>query len=146
MNQILEIVICLAGILTIIVICAISSKYTSYWNRLEFLYLNKVHIRKNFGLKTLRIITPYDPWGIYNNFRYVVNVGADNQGIYFSMIFPISLIMRPIFIPWDEIMITKQNYLLVNRVELIPMKLPDIQFILSKELVSKIQNISTRCS
>ena len=142
MNPILGFILCLAAMLIIGAIVTITLKYTSRWNQLEQLYLNT---SKDDSVKleitSLRIASPLDPWGMFNSFRNVVFVGSNDKGIYFSMIFPFRLILRPIFIPWNELIIAEQSYIGVNRDEIIPTKLPEIQFILTKSVAKKIRNL-----
>lgn len=142
MNPALGLLICLVGILLGSVIVTGLIRYTSCWNRLERLYLNDSRaIVRNIGLTHLNIASPFDPSGIFNNFRYMISIGTDDQGVYFSMIFPFRLIMRPIFIPWDELIIVEQPFIRINRNELIPTKLPEIQFILSKKITGRLQSL-----
>ncbi len=141
MNPLFGVMICITGMFIICIVITTTLKYTSRWNQLERFYLAKSgNMSLNSRLTSLRITTSLDPWGIFNNFNNMVFIGSDEEGVCFSMIFPFRLILRPIFIPWDEIIFTKQSYIGINRNELILTKLPETQFILTKSMATQLRD------
>jgi hypothetical protein len=77
-------------------------------------------------------------WGNYHN---VVKFGADETGLYMSVLLPFRIGHAPLFIPWDEIQVStgvrgtffKSRKLLLGRQELIP-------FMLTASLADKIKS------
>lgn len=116
-------------------------RYTSCWNRLEKLYLvRKVSLKENFGLQIVNIASPFDPGGVFNRFGWTIKVGANDSGVFLSGIFPLDRILRPVVIPWDELIIVEQSFIGLNRNELIPTQLPEIQIILRTPVANKLRN------
>jgi len=67
---------------------ALILRYTSFWNRLERLYLDKnASFTQVFGLPVFRIISPIDPWGIINTFRHVFLLVSPKKVFCFGQFF-----------------------------------------------------------
>lgn len=145
MNQVLEIIIVIAGIIAVGVLVGTIIRYTSCWNRLEKLYLNDPKsVVTNLGITHLNIATPYDPTGYFNNFRFMTMIGTNEQGVSLSMILPFRLFFRPIFIPWNEIFFADQSYIGLSGEELFLTKLPEIQLIFPHKFTAKLKNFSKK--
>ena len=138
-----------AGVVAIIMwypvigcLVALILRYTSCWNRLERLYLDKnASFTKVFGLSGLRIVSPYDPWGSINSFRHVFWIGTADRGLLFRAVGPLRLLFRPILIPWDEFLIANQGYIGTSRDELILERILEVQIILSGSVTNRLRQV-----
>lgn len=118
---------------------SVALRYTSCWNRLEKLYRHPLYDpTENYGLQWVNIASPFDPSGTFNRFVWTIKVGANKKGVFISGLGRYDPVFRPILIPWDELMIVEQPFIGLNRMELIPTKVPEVQLILSKALAERL--------
>jgi hypothetical protein len=91
-------------------------------------------------MQWINIVSPFDPSGFFNNFHWSIKVGAGSEGVFLSAIRPFHLILRPILIPWEDAIIGEQQFILFARNELMPAKVPEVQFLLSGALMEKLES------
>ncbi len=112
---------------------------------MEKLYLSPSYApAENFGLQWINIASPFDPSGTFNRFAWAIKIGVGEGGVFISGPRPYDVIIRPILMPWDELIVADQQFIGLKRNELIPTKLPEIQFILSKSLAERLAEIRDR--
>lgn len=145
MNPYVEGLIVLLLLVVLFLIIEVVFRYISCWNRLEKFYLlsSSAQIR-DFGCQWINIASPFDPSGTINQMRWVIKAGANAEGVCFSFIFPFGFTQRPILIPWDDVILADQAYIGLSRHELIPKRVPEVQFIISETLNEKLMKFRTQ--
>lgn len=147
MRPYLEAAIIGAILLAFFAVLALITRYTSRWYRLERLYpLRPMHGVVDYGLQWVNIASPVDPAGIFNRFVWGITVSTSDEGVRFSLIFPYQLLMRPVVVPWQDVMIVEQSFIGTTRCELIPRNAPELQFIISKSLGRRLNEQSAKPS
>ena len=76
------------------------------------------------------------------NYRGVLKICADEEGVYFSVLFLFRPGHTPFFVPWEEISGTKKNYFIINMVELRFQRTPNIPIRLYKPMADRLVSVA----
>lgn len=121
------------------VIAPLIVSYASRWQLIEKLFqTNNKSLKHDFGLysfqfgKNTIFISVKSQKGIFG----FVKVGLVENGIYLKIVFPYSLITRPVNLPWNEIIIQKESA--TENYEIIIKRLLDVRIILLPELANRL--------
>ncbi len=141
MNPYLELQIVLfLGVVLLFVVTAVP-RYTTCWNRLEKHYfLRSYRPAEDFGLQRIKITSPIDPTGLFNHFGWTIRVGAGPDGVHLAGIQPIHLVLRPLTIPWDDVILSGQPFVRTTEHELIAAKVAEVQFSISRTLLENLES------
>ncbi len=72
------------------------------------------------------------------SYRGVIKICADEEGVYFSVMFLFRPGHSPFFVPWEEISGSKKNYFIFNMVELRFQRTPNIPVRLYKPTADRL--------
>lgn len=72
----------------------------------------------------------------------VLIVGANLRGVLFAAVFPFSLFIPPLFVPWEELTGVEHKGMLVRFVDLRFSKVPDSENMISGRLADRLERTS----
>ncbi|MGA1825839.1 MAG: hypothetical protein ACMUIP_14385 [bacterium] len=79
--------------------------------------------------------------GIGMNYNSCLTIGANTEGIYFSISFPFRIGHPPLFIPWDEISAEEKQGLFFKRIRLHFSKSPSMTITIWPKIFKEISNL-----
>ena len=80
----------------------------SGWRDLRKTYgVGKLHTTKSWVLQSASIVAPWSLFGYFGTFRNCLIFGYTEHGVYMASIFPLSLVNKPILIPWEDAVLTR---------------------------------------
>jgi len=77
---------------------------------------------------------------LISHYSFCVNVGADNKGLYMSILLPFRIGHPPLFIPWAEISVAEKKDFIFSWLVLTFKKDPEIPIRINKRLGNKIKS------
>lgn len=92
--------------------------------------------RKPFQGKLYRFKGAQMRW--LTNYGGCLNIGANTEGLYMSLLFPFRIGHPPLFIPWRDIQTGKSSGMVVPRIELNIGKPPGIPMKINRYLASEL--------
>ena len=109
-------------------------RYTTGWNRLERLYLKRgAAIEHDIGWQLyMSFSTPVFP-AFFNNFRFVMAIGANRTGIVLRAFWPTRWCFRTLQIPWTEFTVADADLDQGVPYEILLSKIPKVQIHILRE-------------
>jgi hypothetical protein len=77
-----------------------------------------------------------------SSYKGVLKICADDQGLYFSVMFLFRPGHSPFFVPWGEISGTKKNYFLYNVVDLRFQRTPNLPFRIYRRTADRLRDVA----
>lgn len=76
------------------------------------------------------------------SYRGVLKICADDEGLYFSVMFLFRPGHSPFFVPWEEIRGTKKSYFFYNVVDLRFRRTPDLPFRIYRRIADRLVDVA----
>lgn len=107
MDQAVEILLVILGVLLIALSVLLILGSSNLWFKLRRFYKgSSSSIKTQWVFQWGEMRTPYNLDGLLGRFNGVLKFGYTDDGFCLACIFPYGLVLRPILVPWEDVILT----------------------------------------